>query len=901
MANPVRRVAAIAAATALAIGFGGGFLAAKVLPGGAKTPGAQAADSGFAWPSFGKPRDPRAPRAGVKKPEGFAVWTSRLDTSRAEPAACIRMTRQLDPRRSYGDFVTVEPDLGHPAAVTARNDELCVAGVGFEGRKVTLLHGLQAASGEVLTADAVVEFSQGAKPAFVGFSGDGVILPREDSDGVGLETVNVTKLRVEVWRVADRNLVRKSISAPTPTEEGGYAEDYGADSVGEDGRQVWTGTMDVHGQPDQRATTVFPLGAVLKTLQPGAYVVKAVDASGLKGTKKKDGEPEGPTPAQARRWILFTDMALQAYDGSDALDVTVRSLKTAKAMAGVRVALVGKDGADLASAQSDATGRVHFAQALLAGEAGAKPARVMAYGPKADFTTLDLERAPVDLSKQDIGGRDAPGGAPQTGKSALDAAAVVDGFLYADRGVYRPGETVHLVGLLRDHLAHAVKDRHGALVVKRPSGLEFRRVRFEQTPNGAVAQDLVLPAGAPRGRWTAAIQMDGSDAPSGDVSFQVEDFVPQRLAVTIAADQARPVVGNEVRKVQVEARFLYGATAAGLPVQAEARVREDTDPFPALKGYEWGDQQAHFDEKLIQSPASTTDGQGHAIETLDTTELMGAGMPLTATFSASVFEPGGRPVSEQAVLKVRTKPLYLGVKTSSSGTGDTPTQSFDVVAVRPEWPPHRRARGQLHPDRGELELRLVRAERALVVAAHQPRHADRQGRAERHGRRAGPLQQAAGLGRLPAGAGGPGDGRAHRGAPGLRLGRGHRGRRGAGHRPRLCGEGGLQDRRYRGGAHPGAFRGRGAGGGRGRPADCAEFAERAQGGCDRAVEGGRGLGRRGLCAGQRGAAARPGLQPQAAPGAGPGLRAARREGPQAHGRGSRRPRRSTASSRSTCR
>ena len=98
--------------------------------------------------------------------------------------------------------------------MSVRNDELCVAGVGFEGREVTLLHGLQAASGAVLEQDAVVEFSQGEKPAFVGFSGDGVILPREDSDGVGLETVNVTRLKLEVWRVPGRNLVRKSISAP---------------------------------------------------------------------------------------------------------------------------------------------------------------------------------------------------------------------------------------------------------------------------------------------------------------------------------------------------------------------------------------------------------------------------------------------------------------------------------------------------------------------------------------------------------------------------------------------------------------------------------------------------------------------------------------------------------------
>ena len=59
----------------------------------------------------------------------------------------------------------------------------------------------------------------GEKPPYVGFAGDGVILPREDADGVGIETVNVSRLNIEVWRVADRNLVRTSISAPRPESE----------------------------------------------------------------------------------------------------------------------------------------------------------------------------------------------------------------------------------------------------------------------------------------------------------------------------------------------------------------------------------------------------------------------------------------------------------------------------------------------------------------------------------------------------------------------------------------------------------------------------------------------------------------------------------------------------------
>ncbi|HWE99202.1 MAG TPA: alpha-2-macroglobulin [Caulobacteraceae bacterium] len=673
------RRTALAALALLALGFGAGLLTARLFGPPQTSTTALAASGGFTWPFFGKLRPADAPRAAPQRPEGFAVWTSRKDLQPSGPRACIRMSRRLDPRRSYGDFVSVSPDLGHPAAVAVLGDEICVAGVGYENRTITLLKGLPAADGEVLSADSQVAFEAGSKPVYVGFAGNGVILPREDADGLALETVNVSRLHMRVWRIADRALVRKALATPEPTPEGGYDEDY-ENPYKDEARQIWEGDLQVHGPADQRAVTVFPFGAVLKTLEPGAYVVEASDASGARGAAHREGEQEGQRPAAAHRWIVFTDMALQAYDGADALDVTVRSLKTARSQPGVRVALVAKDGGELASATTSASGRVHFPRALLAGENGAAPVRVMAYGSRGDFTLMDLERAPIDLSKQDVGGRTLPNGGPQTGKAAIDPAAAVDGFLYADRGIYRPGETAHLVALMRDHLARAVKDRRGAIVVRRPSGLEFTRFRFAGTPSGAFATDLVLPRNATRGLWKASLLMDGSERPSGEVGFQVEDFVPQRLAVSLAADAKQPVLAREDRLVQVNARFLYGATGSGLPVRSQVRVQADPDPFPAFKDYRWGDQQTPFAEKLLEPAATITDGSGRAMQTFSSSSLGGALQPLRAIFTASVFEPGGRPVSEEADLQVRLQPLYLGVKVTS-GAGSDPVQTFDMIAV----------------------------------------------------------------------------------------------------------------------------------------------------------------------------------------------------------------------------
>jgi uncharacterized protein YfaS (alpha-2-macroglobulin family) len=172
--------------------------------------------------------------------------------------------------------VQVNPDPGRPPAVSVSGAELCVAGLGFAERRVTLLKGLPAADGtSVLAANADVDFTFGEKPPFVGFVGDGVILPRSESDGLGIETINVSKLQVEVWRVVDRNLARKSVVATDPTAEGEYPNDYGDESPNDEGRKVWTGDLTVSGEAGQRTTTVFPLGAVLRELRPGAYVVKA--------------------------------------------------------------------------------------------------------------------------------------------------------------------------------------------------------------------------------------------------------------------------------------------------------------------------------------------------------------------------------------------------------------------------------------------------------------------------------------------------------------------------------------------------------------------------------------------------------------------------------------------------
>ena len=137
----------------------------------------------------------------------------------------------------------------------------------------------------------------------------------------------------------------------------------------------------------------------------------------------------------------------------------------------------------------------------------------------------------------------------------------IDGFAYLDCGIYRPGETVHFNAMLRDREANALSNAPVTVIVYKPDGQEFRRSSTELKA-GAVYQPFTLGLGpAAAGRRQSST--DPNDSPVGSASFDVQDFVPQKLKVTLAA--AQPVLSaDQPIEIDVESRFLYGAPSAGL-------------------------------------------------------------------------------------------------------------------------------------------------------------------------------------------------------------------------------------------------------------------------------------------------------------------------------------------------
>jgi len=567
------------------------------------------------------------------KTQRYLGWEA--DISGTSPRACFNFSQKLKVGvdATLRDYVVTTPKI--PVTLTVNGSQLCASGFGFErDYTVTLRSGLPSEiEGVVLETAQSAEIGFGDKPGFVGFAGQGVILPRANAQGLAIETVNVEALDVVVYRVTDRILSQLSPEEGQSALEGDYSYDYAANGKRV---EIWSGDVPVETKRNETVTTVLPLNDLIKDLDPGAYIVTARDKA------------EKDRPANAWRWIMSTDMALTSYRGGDGLTVSVRSIETAKLQRGVKLALVAANNDILAERTTDGTGRVKFDGPLLKGEGASYPKMVMAYGRENDYAILDLMRSPLDLSDFDIGGR----------RVSHD----VDVYGFAERGVYRPGETAHLTVMLRDAKVNAVDDRPVTLKVQKPNKAVVFEKRFDDAPmGGVITWDYDVPESAPRGIWTVSIHADGIGQ-VGKIEFSVEDFVPQKLKLGINTDEA-PIRSGEIRDVVLDAQFLYGAPGGALEGEAEARLHIDPKPFKEFADYTFGPIPENFQEQIIDMSGGVTDASGQLELGLDfKNNNIREGFPLRVQITGGVAEPGGRYVRDSVRIPVRTENTYLGVR-----------------------------------------------------------------------------------------------------------------------------------------------------------------------------------------------------------------------------------------------
>ncbi|WP_418883862.1 MG2 domain-containing protein [Allorhizobium ampelinum] len=603
----------------------------------------------------------RAAYLALKATKGFRITGNSVDADAASPRACVQFSDPLINRGTdYTAFVTVNGKP--PKVLEAKDSQLCVEGLDYGQRyTIGLREGLPSSVDEPLAAKTDIDVYIRDRSPTVRFTGDHFVLPSAARRGIPLVSVNTERANLKLYRIGERAIAPLMSNSQFLSQLSGY----GADRIEKDnGELVWQGAIDIESSLNREVTTSFPVDEALPERKPGIYVLTAAAAAG------KSDEWED----RATQWFLVSDIGLSTFAGTDGLNVFARSLNSAKPIAGVELKLLARNNEILGTATTDEQGRATFSAGLMRSGAALAPAVLTGEQPGKDFVFLDMTKAGFDLSDRGVTGRTAPG--------------AIDIFAWTERGIYRPGDMVHVAALARDIGAEAIDGLPLTFIFTRPDGVEYRRMVSTGAGLGGHVVDLALDTSVMRGTWTLGIHVDPKKPAIAEKTFLVDDFLPDRIEFDLkpAAEMLKP---GMPLSVGVDGRYLYGAPAAGLSLEGDMVIKP-TRSRDDLPGFVFGlaDEEAGDNSSLTLDALQPLDDKGHGSVDLQVDDLPATTQLLQAQLSVRLKEGGGRAVERQLTLPVETGQPAIGIKPEFSGElSENSTGHFQLIALDADGKP----------------------------------------------------------------------------------------------------------------------------------------------------------------------------------------------------------------------
>lgn len=587
--------------------------------------------------------------------QGFRVIGNTIDNDNANPRACVQFSENLVKSGiDYTSYVTL--DGAAPKALEAKDAQICVEGLVHGQRyKISLREGLPSSVDEPLQAQADFDIYVKDRGPSVRFTGENFVLPSTARRGIPIVSINTDSATLKLYRIGDRNITSLLQNSQFLSQVDGYNADQIENQQGE---LVWQGSIDITSELNKEVITSFPVDEALPERKPGIYVLTAA-------SKQAAGNY---WDAKATQWFVVSDIGLTTYAGTDGLNVFVRSLATAKPLANVKVTLLAKNNEVLGAATSDTEGRVVLSAGLMRGTAAMTPAILTASDGAKDYVFLDMTRAGFDLSDRGVTGRAAPG--------AIDVLA------WTERGIYRAGETVHVAALARDIAGQAIEKLPLTFVFTRPDGVEDRRIVSDGGKLGGHTVDLDLQDNAMRGSWNLAVYTDPKQSAISNISFLVDDFVPDRTEFTMTSAHGAIDIGQP-ESIAVEGRYLYGAPAAGMELEGDVVIKP-TRTRDGFNGYFFGlaDEEASDGTTVALENLDILDDAGKASFDVVLPDLPSTTQFLDAKITLRMSEPGGKAVERQITLPVNSGDEMIGIKPEFQGDlAENSIGNFHVVGL----------------------------------------------------------------------------------------------------------------------------------------------------------------------------------------------------------------------------
>ena len=568
------------------------------------------------------------------------------------------------------EFLTLEPAADFQ--MNATDNQVWLSGDLGPGNTYQVLigEGLKATDNSTLQEDFTHTVRIPDLSPTLRFKHQGLFLSASGSRNVVIEAVNTRTAEMVVDRVHLSNIFSLVQHFGYQYRQTSYWGGYLPHGLGD---RLLSEKLSLAVTPNQILETTLDLSSLIDSKTPGLYRVAV----------RRPGHYQGD-----QRWILITDVGIVAKQGQSDFLVWAISFRNLQPISGARVDVFSDQNQKIASGRTDSTG---LWQGTNLDFTANRPYFVTVQKGQ-EFSFLLLPQARVDTSGLDVAGA----GFPVTGYQA---------FLYGERDIYRPGEVVKGVALIRDQRLLPAPRMPVVLTHLDPNGRERANLTLEM-PEAGLAEFRIQTEPYER-TGNHQLHLKLADRVVGTYRFQLEEFVPDRIKVEIDNLSAEGLEGGPELVFDVQASYLFGAPAAALP--AEIRVFLEPSPYAAAEypGFTFGNSEREFSRRRITdlSEALNDQGQGH----FQVTVPRGLRPPsaLSAVITARVQEQGGRGVTATRRHPLHVYANYLGLKRAGSGYAEPGQESsFEYISLDSE----RQARPT-----GPLQLRIFKDEWQTVL------------------------------------------------------------------------------------------------------------------------------------------------------------------------------------------
>ncbi len=359
--------------------------------------------------------------------------------------------------------------------------------------------------------------------------------------------------------------------------------------------------------------------------------------------------------------ILASDLGVIAKRGENKSYLfAVNNIVTTEPVSNARVELYNFQQQKLATEATSSQGIAQFQLNKFAYFA------IVTLGDQSTYVKLD------DGNSLSVSNFDVAGEALQKG---------LKGFIYGERGVWRPGDNLYLSFILNDAANKLPKTHPIKFRLSDPNG----KVTYQtvQKSNELNHYSFVVPTNSedPTGNWEAMVSVGGAKFYK---SIKIETIKPNRLKIKNVFKNA--VLSSSYPNTSyLQVNWLHGAVAKNLKVEMQAKFSQQTTTFKGYDKYVFDDLVRKFSTEEINVFSGKVDTNGRASATIDPKLQGQAPGMLKAAFMTKVYEEGGDFSTDVISTTYSPYKTYVGLKlpalTKYEMLETRTNNRFDVVTV----------------------------------------------------------------------------------------------------------------------------------------------------------------------------------------------------------------------------